>query len=184
VPLSGTQVFTATISNTTNTALNWYVNGVLNGNSAQGTLTACTTAAPLTCTYTAPTTAVPSPNPAVVEAASVADPAKYAIAKVTVADSIAVTLSPSSAVLVLGGTEVFTATIGGTTNTALNWYVNDVLNGNSAQGTLTACATAAPLTCTYTAPTTAVPSPNPAVIKVASVADPAKYATANVTVTP
>ena len=90
----------------------------------------------------------------------------------TVTDPIAVTLSPASESLALGGTQVFTATISGTTNTALNWYVNGVLNGNATQGTLTACTTTAPRTCTYTAPPVDVPSPNPAVIKVASAADP------------
>ena len=161
--LSGTQVFTATISNTTNTALNWYVNGVRNGNATQGTLTACSAVAPLTCTYTAPAANVPSPNPAVIKVASAADPTKFQTAKVTVTDTIAVTLSPSSASVALGGTQLFTATVSGTTNTALRWYVNRIQNGNTAQGTLTACTTVAPLTCTYTAPAANVPSPNPAV---------------------
>ena len=172
--LSGTQVFTATITGTNgNAALNWYVNGVLNGSAAQGTLTACTTTAPLTCKYTAPPVDVPSPNPAVIKVASAADPGKYKTANVTVTDPIAVTLSPTSESLALSGTQVFTATITGTNgNAALNWYVNGVLNGSAAQGTLTACTTTAPLTCKYTAPPIDVPSPNPAVIKVASVRTP------------
>jgi hypothetical protein len=182
--LGATQVFTATITGaTTNAALNWYVNGVLKGNAAQGTLTACTTTAPLTCTYTVPPVNVPNPNPAVIKVASSADPGKYKTANVTVTDSIAVTLSPSTKTLALGGTQVFTATISGTSNTALNWYVSGVLKGNATQGTLTACTTVAPLTCTYTAPTASVPSPNPAVIEVASAADPSKSKTADVTVT-
>jgi hypothetical protein len=175
--LGGTQLFSATISNATNTALNWYVNGVLNGNATQGTLTGTG----LTRTYTAPPVDVPNPNPAVIEVASAEDPAKYKTANATVTDNIAVTLSPSSASAALSGTQLFTATISNTTNTTLNWYVNGVLNGNPTQGTLSGCTTVAPLTCTYTAPP-AVPSPNPAVIEVASAADPAKYKTANVTV--
>jgi len=181
--LGATQVFTATITGaTSNATLNWYVNGVKNGNSTQGTLTACTTTAPLTCTYTAPPVDVPSPNPAVIKVASSADPGKNKTATVTVTDSIVVGLSPSTKSLALGGTQVFTATISGTTNTALDWYVNGVKNGSAAEGTLSACTTAAPLTCKYTAPAAAVPSPNPAVIKVASVADPSKSATSSVTV--
>ena len=105
VALGGTQVFTATISNTTNTALNWYVNGVRNGNAAQGTLTACSTVAPLTCTYTPPAANVPTPNPAIIKVASAADPTKFQTASVTVTDTIAVTLSPSSASVALGGTQ-------------------------------------------------------------------------------
>ena len=175
VALSGTRLFTATISNTTNTALNWYVNGVLNGNATQGTLTGTG----LTRTYTAPPVNVPSPNPAVIKVASAADPSKFKTANVTVTDTIAVTLSPASASVALSGTRLFTATISNTTNTALSWYVNGVLNGNSTQGTLTGTG----LTRTYTAPPVNVPSPNPAVIKVASAADPSKFKTASVTVT-
>ena len=182
VELSGKQVFTATISGTTNTALDWSVNGVKNGNSTQGTLTACTTSAPWECTYTAPPIDVPNPNPAAIEVASAADPSKNKAAVLTVTDSIAVTLSPASKTLAPGGTEMFTATISGTTNTGLTWYVNGMKNGNSTQGTLTACTTSAPWECTYTAPSSEMPSPNPAVIMVASAADPGKYKTADVTV--
>jgi hypothetical protein len=181
--LGGAHTFAATISNTTSTALKWYVNGVLNGNSAQGTLTACRTVAPLNCTYTAPDVNVPNPNPAVIKVVSVADPTKYKTASVTVTDNIVVTLSPATKTLALGGAQTFMATISNTTDTALTWYVNGVLKGNATQGVLTACTTVAPLNCTYTAPATAVPSPNPAVIKVVSVADPSKYKTASVTVT-
>jgi archaellum component FlaF (FlaF/FlaG flagellin family) len=188
VLLGGTQLFKATISNTTNNTLKWYVNGVLNGNSTQGTLGSCLAwAGGQQCLYTAPANAVPNPNPAVIEVASAADPAKYATASVTVTDNIAVTLSPTSATVALGGTQEFTATISNTTNTDLDWYVNGVQNGNSTQGTLDSCVGiigAGKWECKYTAPATAVPNPNPAVIKAASVADPTKYATANVTVTP
>ena len=182
--LGGPQVFTATITGTSNAALDWYVNGVLNGNTAQGKLTACTTLAPLTCTYTAPPVNVPRPNPAVIEVASSADPGKFKTANVTVTDPIAVTLTPTSASLALGGPQVFTATItGATSNAALDWYVNGALNGNTAQGKITACTTVAPrTTCTYTVPPVNVPSPNPVVIKLASSADPGKYQTASVTV--
>ena len=123
---------------------------------------------------------MPSPNPAVIEVASAADPSKFKTANVTVTDPIAVTLAPATASVALGGMQVLTATItGATSNAALNWYVNGVLNGNAAQGTLTGLG----LTHTYTAPLVNVPSPNPAVIEVASAADPGKYKTAKVTVT-
>src|SRR5208337_2019747 len=111
VVLGGAVTLTATVTGTTNTALDWYVNGVQNGSTAQGTLTACTTVAPLTCTYTAPPVNVPNPNPAVVKVASSADPGKNKTANVTVADSIVVGLSPSTKTLALGGTQLFTATI-------------------------------------------------------------------------
>ena len=117
----------------------------------------------------------PAPTRRSIEVASVADPTKFMTAKVTVTDTIAVTLSPASASVALSGTQLFTATVSNTTDTALRWYVNGVLNGNATQGTLTGCTTVAPLTCTYTAPPVNVPSPNPAVIEVVSAADPSKY---------
>jgi len=173
--LGGTQLFTAAVTGTTNSALNWYVNGVLNGNAAQGTLTGTG----LTRTYTAPAGNPPNPNPVIIKVASAADPSKFKTASVTVTSTVAVTLSPSTASEPLGGTQLFSATITGTSNTSLNWYVNGVINGNSVQGTLTGTG----LTRTYTAPTVNVPSPNPVVIKVASVADATKFKTASVTVT-
>jgi len=176
VPLNGTQVLTATITNAT--GLKWYVNGVTNGSSTQGTLTGCTTTAPLRCTYKAPASNVPSPNPAVIEVASLTDPTRYAKSQLTVTDTIAVTLSPASASIPFSGTQLFTAAVSGSTNTALNWYVNGTLNGNSSQGMLTGTG----LTRTYKAPASVPPNPNPAVIKAASVADPAKFHIASVTV--
>ena len=86
----------------------------------------------------------PQPQPGGHQGGERSGPSKYKTASVTVTDTIAVTLSPASESLALGGTQVFTATISGTTNTALNWYVNGVLNGNAAQGTLTACTPGAP----------------------------------------
>jgi hypothetical protein len=120
--------------------------------------------------------------------ASSADPGKNKSANVTVTDSIAVGMTPPSASIALGGTQTFTATLTGSTNITLNWYVNGVLNGSSTQGTLSACATVTSTstsvtrTCKYTAPTVDVPSPNPAVIEVASAADPGKNKSANLTV--
>jgi hypothetical protein len=78
---------------------------------------------------------------------------------------------------------VFTATISGTANTALNWYVNGAKNGNSTEGTLTACTISAPWQCTYTAPSSSAPSPNPVQIEVESAAEPSVDKTAAVTVT-
>jgi hypothetical protein len=184
VALGGTLTLTATVSGTTSLGLTWSVNGATNGSAAQGTLTACTTKAPLTCKYTAPSIDVPSPNPMTFKIVSTADSAATATTTATVTDSIAVTLTPASASVALKKTQVFTATISNSPkNTVLNWYVNGFLNGSTAQGTLGACTTTPAITCTYSAPPLDVPSPNPAVIKVASSADPGKYKTANVTVT-
>ena len=179
VALGGTLTLTATVSGTSNTGLTWSVNGVTNGNSTTGTLIG----SGLTRTYTAPPVNCPSPNPVTFKIVSAADGTTSKTTSATVTDSIAVTLTPSTASLALGGTHVFTATLSGTTNAGLIWSVNGVVNGNSKQGTLTGCTSVAPRTCLYTAPPINVPSPNPAVIRVASAADPGKYKSANLTVT-
>jgi hypothetical protein len=179
VPLHGTRVFTATISGTTNLGLIWSVNGVVNGNAEQGTITRCTTVAPWRCSYSAPVD-VPSPNPVVIKVASAADPAIFATAIVTLTDSITVTIVPATASLRLGGRLHLTSILRRTTDTRRSWYVNGILNGNSAQGTLTACTATS---CNYVAPSGEVPSPDPVVIKVESVADPTKFGTATIMVT-
>ena len=176
--LGGTQLFTATISNAINTSLNWYVNGVLNGSSAQGTLTG----SGLTRTYTAPSTSVPSPNPAVVKVASVEDPTKFKTANVTVTDSIVVTITnPSTTTksIVKSTTQAFTASVKGTSDTGITWTVNGVANGNSTYGTITGSG----LSVTYHAPAS-VPSPASFKVTATSTADPTKSASVTVTITP
>ncbi len=96
VALGGTLTLTATVTGTTTLGLNWYVNGVQNGSATQGTLTACTTTAPLTCKYTAPSVDVPNPNPVTFKIVSQADGVTSKTTTATVTDSIAVTLSPTS----------------------------------------------------------------------------------------
>lgn len=120
VPLGKAITLTATVSGSGNTGLTWSVNGVTNGNSTTGTLTG----SGLKRTYTAPRVNCPSPNPVTFKIVSAANRAVSKAATVTVTDTIAVTLSPSSRSLPLGGTQAFTATISNTSNTALSWYVN------------------------------------------------------------
>jgi hypothetical protein len=181
VALGGTLTLTATETGDTTPGFSWYVNGVLNGSTTQGQLSGTGT---LTRTYTAPSINVPNPNPVTFKIVSLQDNSTSTTTTATVTDTITVSISPTSKSLALGGMQVFTATISNSpNNTALNWYVNGVLNGNTAQGKLSACTTTSPITCTYTAPTLNVPIPNPAVIEVASAADPAKFKTATVTVT-
>ena len=76
VRVGKTKQFTATVTNATNTAVRWEVNGVVGGNSTVGEITAAGL-------YTAPA-AIPSPDKVTVTAVSVADPSESATAKVTV----------------------------------------------------------------------------------------------------
>ena len=76
VHVGKTQRFTASVRNTTNTAVTWKVNGVAGGNSTVGTISAGGL-------YTAPA-AVPSPANVTVTAVSTADPTKSASATVVI----------------------------------------------------------------------------------------------------
>jgi len=73
------QQFTATVSNTSNTAVTWLVNGTVGGDSTLGTISS-------TGLYTAPSS-VPSPSSVTVTAQSVADISKSASASVSVVSS-------------------------------------------------------------------------------------------------
>ena len=81
---------------------------------------------------------------------------------------VGISINPPAATLPPGGTQTFTATVTGTTNTAVTWSVP----GGDANGTVTGAGV-------YTAPAT----PGTYRIIATSVADPSKRATATVTVT-
>jgi hypothetical protein len=87
--LGNSTTFMATVTNTSNTAMTWSVNGVAGGSAASGTVTA-------TDVYTAPAD-LPSPASVQVTATSVADPTKAASAAVTVTSDIVVQIAPNVA---------------------------------------------------------------------------------------
>jgi DNA-binding beta-propeller fold protein YncE len=88
--------------------------------------------------------------------------------------SASVSISPRTAVVVTGQTQQFTATVSGTTDTAVTWSVNNIAGGNATVGTIST-------TGLYTAPGTA-PRPNTVTVKAASVSDPIGFAAATVTI--
>ncbi|HUN63177.1 MAG TPA: hypothetical protein VMU53_14365 [Candidatus Sulfotelmatobacter sp.] len=65
--------------------------------------------------------------------------------------AVSLSLTPTSATVIVNNTEIFQATVTGSTNTAVTWEVNGVVNGNSTFGTISSAGI-------YTAPTS-VPSP-------------------------
>ena len=87
---------------------------------------------------------------------------------------ITVSVFPSATSVVLGQTVPFSATVAGTTNTAVNWEVAGVPGGNATVGTITAGGL-------YTAPS-AVPNPSTVVITVVSQANTTKMGTGRVQV--
>ena len=144
------QQFAAAVTGTSNTAVIWSVQESGGGSVSTTGL------------YTAPATA----GTFHVRATSVADPTKSASATVTVT-AVSVAISPTSASLSTGATRQFTATVSGTSNTAVTWSVLEGGGGTvSATGLYTAPATAG----TYR-------------VRATSVADPTKSASATVTVT-
>ena len=89
--------------------------------------------------------------------------------------AVAITVTPPSATVTVGGTEQFTATVTGATNTSVSWTVNGVPGGNSSAGTITGAGL-------YTAPST-VPSTANVQISAVSQADSSKSAAASATIT-
>lgn len=148
-----TQQFTATVTGSTS-PLTW-------------TATAGTVSS--TGLYTAPAS-VASATTVTVKAALSTDATKSGTATVTVNPDIQVTLSPLTPSIQAGRTQQFTASVTGTTNTAVIWSVTPATGSISAGGL-------------YTAPAT-VSSATTVTVKAASQADPTKSATTTLTVTP
>jgi hypothetical protein len=164
---TGTQSFTASVSNSTNTAVTWTVNGIAGGNATVGTISSAGL-------YTAPAQ-IPSPATVTVSALAVADPLVSASAVVTVAH-VGVAVTPSSATLAVLNTQNFTATVTNTQNTAVSWQVNGIAGGNATVGTVTSAGL-------YTAPA-AIPSPATVTVTAVSAADPTQSGSASVTIAP
>jgi hypothetical protein len=125
--------------------------------------------------YTAPATA---PNPAVVTvvATSLADVTQTGSATVTIGapTTIGVSISPTSVTIGQSGQQQFSASVKGTSNTAVNWTVSGVGCVAGSCGTITSGGL-------YTAPAK-VPSPALATVTATSVASPTKSASASVVI--
>jgi parallel beta-helix repeat protein len=150
--------FTATVSGSSNTGVAWTVDGVAGGNASVGTVSGSGDSV----TYTAPAAA----GSHTLTATSAADSTKSAAASISVlAPAVTVSTSPATATLNPGGKVTLTATVGGTSNTAVTWTVDGVAGGNASVGTITGSGD----TVTYTAPSgtgnhtvTAASAANPA----------------------
>jgi serine protease len=164
---NGMQTFTAAVTNTSNTAVTWSVNGVSGGNATVGTISA-------TGAYTAPAVA-PSPATVTVTATSSADNTKSASAQVTISAPINISITPTTASVQTGMTQAFAAAVTGSSNTTVNWSVNGVAGGNATLGMISTAGV-------YTAPMT-VPSPATVTVTAVSVVDSTKSASAQTTVT-
>jgi len=119
----GTQSFSATVTNASNTAVNWTSSG--------GTLSATTGAS---VTFTGPATG----GSFTVTATSAADATKRASATVTVTP-VGISISPSAVTVGAGGTQQFTAAVTNSDNSAVTWTASGgTINGSGATVTYTA----------------------------------------------
>ena len=149
------QGFVASVTGSTNTAVNWMVSP-----SGVGTL--------VNGTYTAPSS-INAPQTITITATSQADPTKFASATVNLVPVVGVSVNPPSVSLGVGQQQGFVASVTGSTNTAVNWTVSPNV-GTFVNGTYTAPSlTNAPQTITITA---------------TSQADPTKSASATVNLVP
>jgi len=94
---------------------------------------------------------------------------------------VSVTISPTSVTLATLATQSFTATVTGSTNTAVNWQVNGVAGGNSTVGLVSTTIANTSNESLYLGPAS-VPSPATVTVTAVSQADSTKSASATVTV--
>ena len=162
----GTQQFRTSVTGTPNTAIDWEVNGKMGGAAATGTISASGL-------YTAPMNAS-QPTTFTITAMAAADNTVTSSASVTVNPTpvVSVAISPTSADVSIGGTQPFTASVSGNSNTAVTWSVDGINGGSSSVGTINTNGV-------YVAPSV----PGEHTVAATSVADPTKNAKAAVRVT-
>jgi hypothetical protein len=150
---SQTQQFTAGLHGTSNMAVTWALSPAVGAISTAGV-------------YTAPPI-VPSSQTVAVTATSVADSTQSATVNVSLIP-VSVSITPSTASLTQSQTQTFTATVGGSANTAVTWSTPAagtlVTNGNTG-----VYASPSTFSTTQTVPITAT-----------SMADPTKSTTATI----
>ena len=189
--LQGTTSFFASVANATDTTVIWQVNGVTGGNSTCGTIstnglytaptnlpasTACagTTTSATACTTTTGSTTTVNSGCVLITAISNQDMKALGTASVTLVSGVTLTVTPmGSATMGTGETLSFLATVSGSTNLSVNWFVNTVQGGSATSGLITSTtvgngtlANAA----IYTAPAM-VPTPSTVTIEAQAVAD-------------
>lgn len=173
---------TAQVNGTTNTGVNWSVNGIAGGNTSLGRICVVgsnpcqtvTSNTSLQADYVAPG-GIPSPNPVSVTAASSADTSKSASTQITVINHVVVSVMPGSVTLAPLAVQGFTASVLGTSSQAVVWQVQGTACSNAGVcGSISANGT-------YTAPG-AAPSPDAIQAVASSSDDSTQSGTANITI--
>jgi trimeric autotransporter adhesin len=171
VVVGALQQFTATVTGNSNTGVNWFVAGVAGGNSTVGTIST-------TGLFQAPA-AVPSSPTVTITAVSQVDNTTSGSAQATIANpsqtvTVTVSTTPPVTQVYTGTVQPFTATVSGTSNTAVNWYVEGAPGGDATFGTIDSSGN-------YTGPG-AVPSPATITVEAVSQADATAIGTEQVTI--
>jgi hypothetical protein len=171
VVVGALQQYTATVTGNPNTSVNWFVSGVAGGNSTVGTIST-------TGLFQAPA-AVPSPATVTITAVSQVDNTTSGSASATIANpsgtvTVTVSTNPSVTQVYTGTVQPFIATVTGTGNTAVTWYVEGSQGGDATFGTIDTSGN-------YTGPAT-VPSPAIIIIEAVSQADATAIGTEQVTI--
>jgi hypothetical protein len=169
-----TKQFTATVSGTSNTAVNWSVNGIVGGNQTFGTMSA-------TGLYTAPQV-VPTPATFAIAATSQASASVSATATVMIVSPISILISPQELTLVNGTSQFLTASVTGPIDSGVVWNVNGIAGGDATVGTIVTTRTdPGSVIALYAAPN-APPASEPVKVNAVSTVDPAAFATARITI--
>jgi hypothetical protein len=100
---------------------------------------------------------------------------------VSLSAQVSVTISPSSITLGTLATQAFTATVSGSTNTAVTWQVNGVNGGTSSNGLISTTVLGTSNEAIFLAPSS-MPSPASVSVTAISQADSTKSATATITI--
>lgn len=163
----GQQQFAAHVTGTSNTSVIWSISGIGCVGGSCGTITPRGL-------YTAPNS-VPTFSALTITAVSVANPTKSGSASLVVQtpSSVTVSVSPKTVQVAAGGHLQFSATVTGSTNTAVLWSISGPGCSGAGCGTITA-------TGLYTGPAT-LPAPPSVAVKATAVADPSATASAAVT---
>ena len=169
VPTNSTDSFTATVTGTKDTAVEWSLTGAGCSGAACGTLATSASSA----VYQAPVVA-PSPANVNVVATSMANSSTRASANVTIMPVVVVSVTPASTSVATGATQQLSSSVGGTSNTAVTWTVQGAGCSGTGCGTISS-------TGLYTAPS-AVPSPATVTVIATSAADSSKTASASIVI--
>ena len=200
--LQGTSQFLATVTNATDTTVTWQVDGVTGGNSTCGTITtnglytapsvlpgstACagSTSSSTACTTTTNGTTTANSGCVLITAVSNQDTSATATASVTLTSGVTITVTPSGTAT-CGTMEhlSFIATVTGSTNLNVNWFVNSTQGGNATVGMITPTTLGNGLAANasvFTAPAMA-PSPGSVTIEAQAVADTSQTQLITVTI--